>query len=102
MHLTTASAACAARYEVRAHGKTERQFNFHSMLPTEAKNQQEKIRKLIPQNFPKATNAVLVLEAQRKVKGLPRFSAVPLERRVGRCNLATKHQTQHSKKSSEL
>jgi hypothetical protein len=39
------------------------------------------------------------LGAQRKVKGLPRFSAVPLERRVGRCNLATKHQTQHSKKA---
>jgi hypothetical protein len=34
-----------------------------------------------------------------KVKGLPRFSAVPLERRVGRCDLATKHQTQHSKKA---
>jgi hypothetical protein len=75
LHLTTASAACAARYEVTAHGKTERQFNFHSMLPTEAKNQQEQIRKLTPQNFPKATNAVLVLEAQRKVEGRRAFAA---------------------------
>ena len=53
------------------------------MLPTEAQNQQAQLLKLTPRNFTKATHAVLVLEAQRKVKGLPRFSAVPLERRVG-------------------
>jgi predicted outer membrane protein len=55
---------------VTAHGKKERQINFHSMLPSEAKNQQAQIRKLTPQHFPKATHAVLVLEAQRKIEGL--------------------------------
>ena len=69
------------------------------MLPTEAQNQQAQVLKLTPQHFPKATHAVLFLEAQRKVKGLPRFSAVPLERRVGPCALSTKRRTQHTKKA---
>jgi hypothetical protein len=47
------------------------------MLPTEAKNQKAQFLKLTPRNFPKATNAILVLEAQRKVEGLARFWASP-------------------------
>ena len=53
------------------------------MLPTEAKNQKEQIRKLTPQNFPKATHAVLVLEAQRKVKGRRAFAASLLNAGLG-------------------
>jgi hypothetical protein len=37
------------------------------MLPTEAENQQAQFLKLTPQNFPKATHAVLVLEAQLEI-----------------------------------
>jgi hypothetical protein len=81
---TTASADGAARYEVRAHGKTEQQINFHSILPTEAKNQQCTNSKADPTKLSKTINQILTCKAQRKVKGLPRFSAVPLERRVRR------------------
>ena len=68
---------------MRAHGKTERQINFHSMLPTEAKNQQAQVLKLTPRNFTKATHAVLVLEAQRKVKGRRAFAASLLNAGLG-------------------
>jgi hypothetical protein len=56
------------------------------------------IQNLTPR-YKKRFQLAVGLGAQRKVKGLPRFSAVPLERRVGRCNLATEHQTQHYKKT---
>ena len=73
MRLTTASAACAARYEVTAHGQTERQANFHSMLPTEAKNQQCATSKTDPATLSKSYPLDLVLEAQRKIKGRRAF-----------------------------
>ena len=64
MRLTSASAACAARYEATAHGQTERQVNFHSMLPTEAKNQQCATSKTDPETLSKSYPLDLVLEAQ--------------------------------------
>jgi len=62
---------------VTAHGKTEQQIKFRSILPTEAKNQQCATSKTDPATLSKSHPLGLVLEAQRKVKGLPRFCGSP-------------------------
>jgi hypothetical protein len=54
---------------VTAHDKAERQINFHSILPTEAKNQQRTNSKADPTKLQKTINQILTCKAQRKIKG---------------------------------